>query len=89
MKLDELIRATREADDVLIDIEAMAPDEIRTMHAKYHRLAERVRKLGLNQNGSGIESPRLEGEWGRDRTSTIVLDDQASAEEQRVSTPRC
>lgn len=46
VKLDELIRATRGADDVMIDIETLSPAEIEILHDKYRRLAERARGLG-------------------------------------------
>jgi low affinity Fe/Cu permease len=47
VKLDELIRATRDADNVLIDIETLSPRDIEILHEKYRRLAARARELGL------------------------------------------
>ena len=49
MKLDELIRATRGADDLMIDIETLSPAEIEIFHDKYRRLAKKARELGLAQ----------------------------------------
>ena len=43
MKLDELIRATVEADDHLIDIEAMSPSEVKLLHERYRKLADLTR----------------------------------------------
>ena len=44
MKLDELIRATREADNHLIDIEAMSPREVKLLHERYRSLADAERE---------------------------------------------
>ncbi len=48
MKLDELIRATRGADDALIDIETLLPEEIEALRARYARIAEKARALGID-----------------------------------------
>lgn len=55
VKLDELIRATKGADDVMIDIETLSPAEIEIFHSKYRRLAQRARELGLTGANGGQE----------------------------------
>ncbi len=64
MKLDELIRATRDADDLLIDIETLSPGEIDILHEKYRRLAVRARELGLagangDRKSAGVQRARI------------------------------
>lgn len=39
LKLDELIHAVRQADDHMIDIEALEEAELEALHARYRRLA--------------------------------------------------
>jgi low affinity Fe/Cu permease len=46
-KLDELIRVTREADDGLMDIEALSAEEIAVLHDRYSAIAKRARALGV------------------------------------------
>lgn len=72
VKLDELIRATRGADNILIDIETMSPEELKTVHAKYQRLAKRARELGLHEEAEQIETnwPVQDAPPERDRPST-------------------
>jgi low affinity Fe/Cu permease len=43
MKLDELIRATQGARNVLLDIEERSDDEVRVLRAHYASLADRAR----------------------------------------------
>lgn len=47
VKLDELIRATRGANNKLIDLEQMAPSEIATLQRQYLDLALKAREMGL------------------------------------------
>ena len=47
VKLDELIRVTKEANDALLDLEELSEEDIELFRRYYERLAERARKLGL------------------------------------------
>src|SRR5262249_5214100 len=46
LKLNEILAALEGASNRLIDIEDLSEEEIRRLHARYHVLAQRVRKLG-------------------------------------------
>jgi low affinity Fe/Cu permease len=43
IKLDELIRASRRADNALLDLEELEEKELEAMRAEYERLAEQAR----------------------------------------------
>lgn len=45
IKLDELIRATRDAHNALLDLEEMEEDDLEKMRAQYERLAKEAREL--------------------------------------------
>ncbi len=47
VKLDELIRVTRQANDALLDLEELSEEDIDLFRKYYERLAERARQLGL------------------------------------------
>ena len=47
VKLDELIRVTKEANDALLDLEELSEEDIELFRRYYERLAERARQLGL------------------------------------------
>jgi low affinity Fe/Cu permease len=57
VKLDELIRATKAADDLLIDIESLTPQQVDTLRRRYSSLAKRARELGLQPNGEDAGGP--------------------------------
>lgn len=45
IKLDELIRATRDAHNALLDLEEMEEDDLEKMRSEYERLAAEARQL--------------------------------------------
>ncbi|GAB3505598.1 low affinity iron permease family protein [Pseudoxanthomonas daejeonensis] len=44
LKLDELIRATREADNILLDMEEMDEHKLEAFRSQYEALAEKARR---------------------------------------------
>jgi low affinity Fe/Cu permease len=57
VKLDELIRAIKDADNELIDIENMTDEELNNLQASYAKLAQATREE-LKQNAQSIAKPR-------------------------------
>jgi len=51
VKLDELIRATKAADNLLIDIENLTPDQVDTLRRRYSGLASLARNQERMQTG--------------------------------------
>jgi len=43
LKMDELIRATRQADNILLDMEELDEDELELLRKQYEALAEKAR----------------------------------------------
>jgi low affinity Fe/Cu permease len=62
VKLDELIRATKAADNLLIDIEDLTPEQVATLRRRYSSLAKRARELGLQPNGDDAGGPEPDEE---------------------------
>jgi len=56
IKLDELIRAVRRADNSLLDLEELEEKDLEAMRAEYERLAEQAR-TALKRRGAGSRSP--------------------------------
>ena len=55
IKLDELIRATRGAENSVIDLETLSEDQIALVAKRYCSLAARARKtVGMFENGSDV-----------------------------------
>ncbi len=55
IKLDELIRATRGAENSVIDLETLSEDQIANVAKRYCSLATRARKtVGLFESGSDV-----------------------------------
>jgi low affinity Fe/Cu permease len=55
VKLDELIRATKGAHTVLLDLEELEEEELNRIHADYEKIAERARsdlRKGIVDTGS-------------------------------------
>jgi len=52
VKIDELIRATRGANNSLIDLEQLTPTEIGDLHQRYLTIATKAREMGLDFDGS-------------------------------------
>jgi low affinity Fe/Cu permease len=62
VKLDELIRATKEADDCLLDLEELDDAELDRIRASYEALAEKAREELQGRDsgkGSGTDSPKF------------------------------
>src|SRR5215510_6232017 len=61
VKLDELIRATKGAHTVLLDLEELEEEELNRIHGDYEKLAERARtdlRKGIGDTGSPeVRSP--------------------------------
>jgi len=65
LKLDELIRATRAADNLLLDMEELDEQQLERIRQRYEALAGKAR--GRNEQGHGIASPcREEDDVGGD-----------------------
>ena len=58
VKLDELIRATKEADDCLLDLEELDDKELDEIRKSYEELAEKAREQ-LQARGSGDDAPKV------------------------------
>jgi low affinity Fe/Cu permease len=58
VKLDELLRVTKGAHVVLLDLEELDEDELNRVQAEYTELAERARER-LDQGKSDTNVPRL------------------------------
>ena len=56
VKLDELIRATKDADDCLLDLEELDDKELDKIRASYEELAEKARRELQGRRGGG-DSP--------------------------------
>ena len=54
IKLDELIRATKDADKALLDLEELEDSEIERVHRDYERLASDARR---GRSGREIKAP--------------------------------
>ena len=52
LKLDELIRATREADNILLDMEEMDERKLEAFRSRYEALAQKARSAGGQKGGS-------------------------------------
>ena len=55
VKLDELIRATKGAHTVLLDLEELEEEELNRIHGDYEKIAERARadlRKGIGDTGS-------------------------------------
>jgi len=50
LKLDELIRATKEAQNTLLDIEELSEEELDRIKTRFERLASQARKKSANEN---------------------------------------
>lgn len=60
IKLDELIRATAEAHNVLLNLEELSDEEIERLRQRYIRLASLARRKGIPEidlSGSGPTRP--------------------------------
>jgi len=58
VKLDELLRATEGAHNVLLDLEELEDAQLETLRKKYERLAERARHA-LNRGQSDTDVPEV------------------------------
>ena len=58
IKLDELIRATKEARNSLLDLEEMEDEELDRLRADYEKLAERARSKLQERQGAKTASPK-------------------------------
>jgi low affinity Fe/Cu permease len=58
VKLDELIRATKDADDCLLDLEELDDKELDKIRASYEGLAEKARKE-LQNRASDDDAPKV------------------------------
>ncbi|MGH7713974.1 MAG: low affinity iron permease family protein [Gemmatimonadaceae bacterium] len=59
VKLDELLRATRGAHNVLLDLEELEDAELERIRARYEQLAERARRaLRRGQRDTGVPEVR-------------------------------
>jgi low affinity Fe/Cu permease len=60
LKLDELIRATKEAQNSLLDIEELSEEELDRIKARYERLARKAREAdGTAAAGLGASAENL------------------------------
>jgi low affinity Fe/Cu permease len=50
LKLDELIRATKEAQNTLLDIEELSEEELDRIKTRFERLASQARKKSVDDN---------------------------------------
>jgi low affinity Fe/Cu permease len=63
VKLNEIIAATATANNRIIDVEDLSEAEVRALHERYERLAERVREEGVS--GAVSIDPCLGADAGR------------------------
>ena len=66
LKLDELIRATKAAQNTLLDIEELSEEELDVIKSRFERLARKARK-----NSAG--KPEAAGEKGGQRAGADIL----------------
>jgi low affinity Fe/Cu permease len=65
IKMDEMIRATEGASNVLMNLEDMSESEMNRLHERYCALAERARELGVDidwdkdEGGRPTSTPRI------------------------------
>jgi low affinity Fe/Cu permease len=52
LKLNEIVAALQGASNRLINVECLSEDEVRALHERYQRLAERVQADGLHPTAS-------------------------------------
>lgn len=58
VKLDELLRTTRGAHNVLLDLEELEDDELQRIKAQYEELAEQAREK-LRRGGTDTDVPEV------------------------------
>ncbi len=58
LKLDELVRSTQGAHNVVLDLEELSEDELERMRAQYEKLAEEARTK-LRQGKTDTDSPSI------------------------------
>jgi low affinity Fe/Cu permease len=61
LKLDELVRATQGAHNVVLDLEELSDDELEQMRTRYEKLAEEARTR-LREGKTDTDSPALRPE---------------------------
>lgn len=62
IKLDEMIRALRGADNVLLDLEELEDNELDALHEQYEALAQQAREKGLDVSPAPARrTPRRRG----------------------------
>jgi len=59
VKLDELIRATKEADDCLLDLEELDDDELDKIRRSYEELAEKARQKLQDRAADGDKEAKV------------------------------
>ena len=58
IKLDEIIRCTAGAHNVMLDLEELEAEELRSIRLDYEKLADRARKA-LRQGGRDTDTPEV------------------------------
>jgi low affinity Fe/Cu permease len=58
LKLDELIRATKEAQNTLLDIEELSEEELDRIKTRFERLASQARKKLVTENDAANHGVR-------------------------------
>ena len=64
IKIDELIRVTQKARNVLLDLEELDDRTIERMRDRYEKLASKARAQ-LDQGGFDTDRPELDGDGGK------------------------
>ncbi|HEU4697828.1 MAG TPA: low affinity iron permease family protein [Gemmatimonadales bacterium] len=77
LKLDELIRAMKGAEDAALSLEDLTDEDLARVKAAYDRLAARARAQGLDGGDAGARQAQLDGT----EVETTLQDVQSTAAE--------